>query len=226
MEDSLPQDEMQDLMREFIAETEELLEGLDQHFVRLEESPGDPALINEIFRAVHSIKGSAGFLGFNRLVEVAHQSENILNKIRQNEMQAAPETIDIILESVDVLKRLIKEVKEGSGELIDIAPIKRKLSLLLEYAGSLEGISSDKPQAPVPASETEETVSRAAEQEKDQILRINTNRLDQVMDLVGELVLSRNRLIKILSEVEELYDGDEKMKSLFETASNLNLLTT
>src|SRR3972149_89178 len=258
MEESMPQDEMQELIREFIAETEELLEGLDQHFVRLEESPGDPALINEIFRAVHSIKGSAGFLGFNRLVEVAHQSENILNKLRQKEMQADPEAIDIILESVDVLKRLIKEVKEGSGELIDIAPIKRKLSLLLEYAGSSEEIISDNPPAPVPASEPPGRVSRevekaeagtpklernnkknkeqvtladkpaigTAEQEKDQTLRIDTNRLDQVMDLVGGLVLSRNRLIKILSEVEELYDGDEKIKSLFETASNLNLITT
>ena len=258
MEEFMPQDEMQELIKEFIAETEEILEGLDQYFIKLEASPGDLVLINEIFRAVHSIKGSAGFLGFNRLVEVAHQAENILNKLRQKEMQATPEAIDIILESVDVLKRLIKEVKEGSGELIDITPIKRKLSLLLEYAGSLEEISSDKPPALIPASETKETLSREAEkvedgaskseydnekdneqgtmtdrpvtgtvdQEKDQTLRIDTNRLDQVMDLVGELVLSRNRLIKILSEVEELYDGDEKIKSLFETASNLNLITT
>ncbi|HAS17337.1 MAG TPA: chemotaxis protein CheA, partial [Nitrospiraceae bacterium] len=158
MEDSLPQDEMQDLMREFIAETEELLEGLDQHFVRLEESPGDPALINEIFRAVHSIKGSAGFLGFNRLVEVAHQSENILNKIRQNEMQAAPETIDIILESIDVLKTLLKEVKESSGELVDINPIKRKLVLLLEFSSNteappppLQGTKEDENPSPQPS---------------------------------------------------------------------------
>ncbi len=258
MEESMPQDEMQELIKEFIAETEEILEGLDQCFIKLEASPGDLVLINEIFRAVHSVKGSAGFLGFNRLVEVAHQAENVLNKLRQKEMQATPEAIDIILESVDVLKRLIKEVKEGSGELIDIAPIKRKLSLLLEYAGSLEEVISDTPPAPIPASETEGRVSRevekvdagtpklernnerdkeqgtmadrpvigTAEQEKDQTLRIDTNRLDQVMDLIGELVLSRNRLIKILSEVEELYDGDEKIKSLFETASNLNLITT
>lgn len=258
MEESMPQDEMRELIQEFIAEAEEILEGLDQYFIKLEAAPGDLVLINEIFRAVHSIKGSAGFLGFNRLVEVAHEAENILNKLRQKEMQATPEAIDIILESVDVLKRLIKEIKEGSRELIDIAPIKRKLSRLLEYAGLLKEISSDKPQVPVPASETEETVSRAAgkvktgtpelewdnekdqeqgimtdkpvtgiaEQEKDQILRIDTNRLDQVMDLVGELVLSRNRLLKILSAVEALYDGDEQIKSLLETTSNLNLITT
>src|SRR4030067_1008235 len=69
------QDEMQELIRDFVIETDEVLEGLDQCFVKLEESPGDLGLINEIFRAVHSIKGSAGFLGFTRLVEGAHESE-------------------------------------------------------------------------------------------------------------------------------------------------------
>ncbi|OGW55979.1 MAG: hypothetical protein A2Y48_02455 [Nitrospirae bacterium RIFCSPLOW2_12_42_9] len=256
MEDSLPQDEMQDLMREFIAETEELLEGLDQHFVRLEESPGDPALINEIFRAVHSIKGSAGFLGFNRLVEVAHQSENILNKIRQNEMQAAPETIDIILESIDVLKTLLKEVKESSGELVDINPIKRKLVLLLEFSSNteappppLQGTKEDENPSPQPSplggegkgeggfpdetiispkdAKADDNVMPAAnQQEKDKTLRIDTDRLDQVMDLVGELVLSRNRLNKIISDMEGTIDGDERLKSLLETTSNLNLITT
>src|SRR4030066_613158 len=163
MEESMPQDEMQELIKEFIAETEEILEGLDQYFIKLEAAPGDLVLINEIFRAVHSVKGSAGFLGFNRLVEVAHQAENILNKLRQKGMQATPEAIDIILESVDVLKRLIKEVKEGSRELIDIAPIKRKLSLLLEYTGSLEEIISDNSPATIPASEPPGRVSREVE---------------------------------------------------------------
>ena len=244
MEESLPQDEMQDLIKDFIAETEEILEGLDQCFLRLEESPGDTLLINEIFRAVHSIKGSAGFLGFNRLVEVAHQSENILNKLRQNEMQATPETIDIILESVDVLKKLIREIKEGSEDLVDIGSIKRKLSLLLEYAALSEKASAvsskqseeesaeskaiseeDKDEVKELGTEADKPVVEAIDHEKDKTLRIDTDRLDQVMDLVGELVLSRNRLNKIISSIDELYDGDES-KSLLETASNLNLITT
>ena len=244
MEESLPQDEMQELTKDFIAETEEILEGLDQCFLRLEESPGDTLLINEIFRAVHSIKGSAGFLGFNRLVEVAHQSENILNKLRQNEMQATPETIDIILESVDVLKKLIREIKEGSEDLVDIGSIKRKLSLLLEYAALSEKASAvsskqseeesaeskaiseeDKDEVKEQGTEADKPVVETIDQEKDKTLRIDTDRLDQVMDLVGELVLSRNRLNKIISSIDELYDGDES-KSLLETASNLNLITT
>ncbi|MBI5194298.1 MAG: chemotaxis protein CheA [Nitrospirae bacterium] len=284
MEDSLPQDEMQELINEFIAETDEMLEGLDQFFLKLEETPGDLSLINEIFRAVHSVKGSAGFLGFNRLVDVAHQAENVLNKMRQKEMQATPETIDIILEAVDVLKSLMKEIKESSGgTLINIEPIKMKLSLLLEYSctaksgseavettevrskmqevrSKKEEVESQKQEARSQTedarSEKQETEDRSQKQEvrsekeeqgilnkseskqkpeteeksgdheKDKTLRIDTERLDQVMDLVGELVLSRNRLSKILSEIEQLYDGDDKIKSLIETASNLNLITT
>src|SRR3990170_6592466 len=143
MEEFMPQDEMQELIKEFIAETEEILEGLDQYFIKLEASPGDLVFINEIFSAVHSIKGSAGFLGFNRLVEVAHQSENVLNKLRQQEIQATSETIDIILESVDVLKALMSEIKDGTGAQIDINTIKRKLSLLLEYSALLETSPGD-----------------------------------------------------------------------------------
>lgn len=255
MEDLLPQDEMKELINEFIAETDEILEGLDQFFVKLEESPGDLSLINEIFRAVHSVKGSAGFLGFDRLVDVAHQAENVLNKLRQKEMQATSSTIDIILEAVDVLKTLIKEIKENTGGiLIDIEPIKVKLSLLLEYSTMVaesgnkeqmakeEEITEIRSQKPAARSQDEdqnivnksepnqktevEEKEKSGEHEKDKTLRIDTERLDQVMDLVGELVLSRNRLSKILSEIEELYDGDEKIKSLLETASNLNLITT
>src|SRR3989304_3573160 len=146
-QDEMQQDEMQELIRDFVIETDEVLEGLDQCFVKLEESPGDLGLINEILRAVHSIKGSAGFLGFTRLVEVAHQSENVLNKLRQQEIQATSETIDIILESVDVLKALMSEIKDNTGAQIDINTIKRKLSLLLEYSALLE-TSSDESEKP------------------------------------------------------------------------------
>ena len=245
------QDEMQELIKDFVVETDEVLEGLDQCFVKLEESPGDLDLINEIFRAVHSIKGSAGFLGFTRLVEVAHQSENVLNKLRQKDMQATSETIDIILESIDVLKILITEIKDKAGARVEINTIKTKLSLLLEYSASLEAVCGDSDIAAIspinlattlvePVSEKKldivssnelqeknsEKQIAGADQEKEQTLRIDTNRLDHVMDLVGELVLSRNRLSKILSDIEALYEGDEKIKTLIETASNISLITT
>src|SRR3972149_5974755 len=138
MADEMQQDEMQELIRDFVIETDEVLEGLDQCFVKLEESPGDLGLINEIFRAVHSIKGSAGFLGFTRLVEVAHQSENVLNKLRQQEIQASSETIDIILESVDVLKILMTEIKYSTGKKVHKNTIKLFLSFLFASSALAE----------------------------------------------------------------------------------------
>jgi len=175
---------------------------------------------------------------------VAHQSENVLNKLRQQEIQATSETIDIILESVDVLKALMSEIKDNTGAQIDINTIKRKLSLLLEYSALLE-TSSDESEKPGETSlchpelvsvsqmkpnqeilkqvqnDGNDNLTKSQEiksdkpaggagEDKEQTLRIDTDRLDHVMDLVGELVLSRNRLSKILSDIEEVYDGDEK----------------
>ena len=82
-------DEMQEILNDFLMESQEMMELLDQRFVTLESDPNNHAL-DEIFRAMHSMKGSAGFLGFNHLVDVAHRGENILNKLRQGEMAVSP----------------------------------------------------------------------------------------------------------------------------------------
>ena len=79
-----------------------MLEALDQHFVKLETEPTNAELLNEIFRCMHSMKGSAGFLGFTHLVEVAHQGESLLNKLRQGEMSVSPFIIDIAIAITDL----------------------------------------------------------------------------------------------------------------------------
>ena len=70
-------DEMQEILNDFLTESNEMLEVLDQRFVTLETDPNNTDLLNEIFRAMHSMKGSAGFLGFNHLVDVAHRGEGL-----------------------------------------------------------------------------------------------------------------------------------------------------
>ena len=87
-------DEMKEILNDFLAESAEMLEALDQNFVQLESDPNNAELLNEIFRCMHSMKGSAGFLGFTHLVEVAHQGESLLNKLRQGEMAVSPFVID------------------------------------------------------------------------------------------------------------------------------------
>ena len=90
-------DEMQEIIQDFVIETEELLEGLDQSLLDLEERPHDLDLLNLIFRSVHTIKGAAGFLGFTQMVELTHQAEEVLNKLRQGDLVVTPGITDVIL---------------------------------------------------------------------------------------------------------------------------------
>ncbi|MBX3122872.1 MAG: Hpt domain-containing protein, partial [Nitrospira sp.] len=125
-------DEMQEILNDFLTESNEMLEVLDQRFVTLESDPNNTDLLNEIFRAMHSMKGSAGFLGFNHLVDVAHRGENILNKLRQGEMAVNPAIISIILETIDVIKAIMADIREsGTDSHVATASIAAKLDDIL-----------------------------------------------------------------------------------------------
>ncbi len=83
-------DGMEEIIQDFLMDATEMLDELDQSFVELEDTPKDMDLLNKVFRAMHTIKGSAGFLGFDQVVEISHQSENILNMLRQEKMETTP----------------------------------------------------------------------------------------------------------------------------------------
>ncbi|MDR4472185.1 MAG: Hpt domain-containing protein [Nitrospira sp.] len=125
-------DEIREILNDFLTESNEMLEVLDQRFVTLESDPTNTDLLNEIFRAMHSMKGSAGFLGFNHLVDVAHRGENILNKLRQAEMAVSPAIISVILETVDVIKAIMADIKDsGTDSHVPTGAISAKLDDIL-----------------------------------------------------------------------------------------------
>lgn len=107
---------MDDLIAEFVAETEDSLNDLDVELVRLEQDPGDKEILGNIFRIMHTIKGTCGFLGLSRLESVAHAAENILGKIRDGEMAASEEAVSLILEALDRIKELLSALQESGGE--------------------------------------------------------------------------------------------------------------
>ncbi len=107
---------MDDLIVEFITETSEGLATLDLELVKLEQNPQDEAILGNIFRIMHTIKGTCGFLGLPRLEHVAHASENVLGKIRDKEINASSEAVTLILESLDSIKRLIDYLSENGEE--------------------------------------------------------------------------------------------------------------
>ena len=273
MIDGTMNDEMKEIINEFLAESQEALEGLDQRFVALEERPDDADLLNEIFRAAHSMKGSAGFLGFTRLVEVAHQAESILNKMRQQEMAVERPVIDVILEAMDVIKLLLQDIREtGTDAHVDVSLMSAKLATVLHSRAA--GAPTDEQQGGDAASKkigailvedgaitpdqlleamakqgdkprlgdilvhdkvlTEEVLDKALRKQghkppgadEDQTIRVETKRLDDVMNLVGELVLGRNRMMKIGAGIEQSHEADPLVRELTETLGRLDLVTT
>jgi len=134
-------DEMEEIIQEFITEAEESLDKIEPRFVELEQKGQDASLINDIFRSMHTIKGAAGFLGLQLIVDVAHSAENIMKKIRDNEIALSKPLMDVILESIDMLRLLLIHLKEKDGVEEDVAPLVQELGNALKTAISNYGKS-------------------------------------------------------------------------------------
>jgi two-component system chemotaxis sensor kinase CheA len=107
---------MDDLLREFLTETSENIAQLDIELVRLEQNPNDPELIGSIFRLVHTVKGTCGFLGLTRLEHVAHAGENVLGKFRDRKLDVTPHAVTLILQSIDTIKSLLAYLEQHEAE--------------------------------------------------------------------------------------------------------------
>ncbi len=107
---------MDDLLVEFLTESAESLDQLDMELVKLEQDPNDPELLSNIFRLVHTIKGTCGFLGLPRLESVAHAGENILGKFRDGEIEVTPQGVTLILGCLDRIKELLAALEETEAE--------------------------------------------------------------------------------------------------------------
>lgn len=249
---SFPTDDMDDIINDFIAESTEALDSLDQKFIELEKRPDDTTLLNDIFRSAHTIKGAAGFLGFQQMVEVTHVTEDVLNKLRKGEMKVDPAVMDAILQAIDLIKVLLANIKEKNGKVEDIEPTKNLLKSILD-GGSADQIKSESPtaaaaeeapaaadtltdapevdkQSPKPSASEEQARPQAkaddAAHAKEQSIRVDIDRLDSVMNLAGELVLSRNRLMRLGTKLSEDDSNSEIGSSMNEAIAQLDLVTT
>jgi two-component system, chemotaxis family, sensor kinase CheA len=116
MDESTSQnDEMREIIDDFIAESIELIEKVVQDIVEIEKNPDDE-IINGIFRAVHTIKGTSSFLGFNTLSNLSHKAEDVLGRIRKKEMVPDGDIADTLLESLDLMKLMIEDIREKGSE--------------------------------------------------------------------------------------------------------------
>ncbi|MGA7830221.1 MAG: chemotaxis protein CheW [Terracidiphilus sp.] len=231
---------MDELTREFLIESQEGLDRMERCLTELEERPQDAGLIGEIFRSVHTIKGTTGFLGFKRLEKLAHAGENLLGLLRENKLTADRPIITGLLHLLDGLRAILKTIEaedaEGEGgdsELIGQLeelqmpaqaqakqPVHAKAgarsaaappapaainapaapSIAPEPAHPAEPQSAAPPPSKSPAeAEAEVTRARVQGSAAESSLRVDVTLLNKMMNLVGELVLTRNQVLQATS---------------------------
>lgn len=115
-------DGMDEIVQEFLVESYENLDQLDQDLVSLESDPTSRDLLSSIFRTVHTIKGTSGFLGYGNLERVSHQGENLLAELRDGKRQMDQPTTDVLLMLVDTLRATLAEIEAGNGDSYDVEP--------------------------------------------------------------------------------------------------------
>jgi two-component system, chemotaxis family, sensor kinase CheA len=225
----LPVDADADLLKEFIAESRELLENSESALLKLESNPEDAEAVNTVFRAFHTVKGTSGFLGLRLSAEIAHLAESLLSRIRNKEIRLIGGYADLSLRSLDMLKKAVASVEgalcgasltvpEGYDELKAIladpeaAGISEEVSgeIVLEtvdFEGSPEAAEEDEVAKPehvveepvagranpveTKAAPKKQAVSQR-ETEVETSIRVNTARLDKLIDMVGELVIAQS----------------------------------
>ena len=318
-------DEFQEILQDFLVESFELVEKLDEDLVELESNPDDLELLNGIFRVAHTVKGASSFLNFDVLTHLTHHMEDVLNRARHGELSITPDVMDVILESIDLMKALLEKIRDtSSDDGIDVSACVAKLDKITGGTGEVESPVAEKgateeiveeeaaeeapqeeeeeeidyenmspeeveaeierllaqrqeedkkrreakiaageevPQMPDEPTEGEEAseakeekaetkatpaptpapVEKKAQKKEDpkaaapakkapatveQTIRVDVKRLDHLMNLIGELVLAKNRLIKINDDVEERYEGEEFLEELNQVVSIVSLVTT
>ena len=221
----------QDVVREFLVESNENLSRLDRDLVELETRPQDAELLASVFRTIHTIKGTCGFLGFSTLERITHQAESLLSQLRDGRRKLEPGLVSLILETVDATRKVLSSIestgKEGPEQFKSLAERLRNTA----ERNDLAGAASAKEKAPSPTSNplADAALVPGAEGAKpgepsskpgaaDSNIRVGVVLLDKLMDLVGELVLIRNQILQFTAERDDLV--------LSATSQRLNLITT
>lgn len=232
-------------LKEFIIESHDGLTSIKSLLVELEKNPGDLENINNIFRSVHTLKGSASFFGFLNLKTLSHAVEGVLDALRRSRLIFNAEVYDILIESFDIFTLILVKIEESkSDKEVDVDSIVTKLDLFLEIAAMNKSVEVAAP-APAPVTTPKPAAApavTAAKEEKvappvlvedvhapilndkhpdqvesqiiggeskksasvtDSIVKVNVQLLDQIMNMIGELVVNRNQILQYTGKYDD-----------------------
>ncbi|WNV75577.1 chemotaxis protein CheW [Geodermatophilus sp. DSM 44513] len=260
-------DGLDDIVEEFLVESHENLDQLDTDLVALEQEPDSRERISSIFRTIHTIKGTSGFLAFNRLEEVTHVGENMLSRLRDGALELTPHRTSVLLRMVDTVRSLLASIEATGGEgAVDVADVVADITAAMEDRPAPEpapaaatgptpevpatvqapaaAVEVPAPAAeapavpaprPVPAAEAVPEPAHEAPHEPeaapaadagsqarrgvaDSTIRVDVDLLDELMLLVGELVLTRNQIVQ--------HVGRSNDTDLLRSSQRLNLIAS
>jgi len=231
--------EDREIIQEFLLESAENLGKLDQDMVQLEREPGNRELLAGVFRTIHTIKGTCGFLGFSRLEALSHVTEDLLSELRNGARSLDAGMTTLILESVDAIRRILESIEAGDteGPVFEKGLIARLKLARDETTETPEAAAAEPPKpvleerydgsvpgaAPMPAEDSSPARAAAVPDStlrgaSDTTLRVDVGLLDRLMNLVGELVLTRNQLTQ--------YNSGHDDPALNAVSQRLNLITS
>jgi len=198
-----------DLLREFVSEAQEHLHQIEMDALELEKDPADAGALNSLFRSFHTLKGGSGFLNLLPMNRLAHQLEALLDLTRQGKLIAHRAVIDIILEGRDALRQFVTEIEfqlggEGQGTpiVVPTGKLLRRVEALqqVELAGEAptpEPVAAS-PAVPAPDRAPDQPAEEEAKPSADTrrgasgFVKVDTAKLDSLVDLVGELVIAQS----------------------------------
>ena len=215
--DALPSDDevLSEILEFFQPEAEEHLQIVSDCLLSLEGN-NNPEEINRLFRAIHTVKGSAAQVGLRRLGGIAHRVEDLIGRLRDGEIEPSPSVVDLCLESVDVLRKTLHRGWADEAQMR--TRVDSLLGRIAEYAPQEgEEVSSAQSTAetqlavadltPQPRAGTKQATSQTVKQSATaKSVRIALSRLDRMMNTVGELVINRTKMIGRVDELEKLIE--------------------
>ena len=223
----------------FLIESSENLAQLDREMVELEKNPGDEALIASVFRTIHTLKGTSGFFGFDLLGAMTHIAENILGQVREKQRIMTPDLVSLILRTVDAVRMVLASVEatgvEGPDQYAALRLDLEKAFRVQEAPADLHSCKNpidaqrhppeNESAHPMPAAASppapEFTTAvnpgrRSEDNASNSTIRVDVSLLDKLMNLVGELVLTRNQILQ----------GSVLNSASHAPAQRLNLITS
>ncbi len=224
-DDLVIDDDLVEIVEAFVVESEEYLETLDRELIALEETPDDSDRIGKIFRLLHTMKGNARGLGFGQMEFMVHRTEDVIRKARDENLRISAEAVDVILEAVDCIKMLLQDIKnrKKSGQNTDT--ICGKLKSVLNGEPALPAAQKTGGTGKDTAPKTE-PVQSAPKKQSAATIRVDVRKLNTLIDVTGELVLQKNRLLNFSQQVEQGLYRESIEEILNEINARMSFLVT